>query len=62
MSRWYASSKTCRACGQKNKELSLSDRTFICPTCGNIIDRDFQAALNILGEGLRMLAEGRSAA
>lgn len=46
--RFYASSKTCHCCGYKNKELKLSQRTWICPVCKVELDRDFNAALNIL--------------
>ena len=45
--RWYASSKTCHSCGYLNKELTLSDRKWVCPNCGEVIDRDVNAALNI---------------
>ena len=45
--RWYPSSKTCAECGYVKKDLRLSDRTYVCPHCGNVIDRDFQAALNL---------------
>ena len=45
--RWFPSSKTCSECGATNKLLTLSDRTFICPACGCIIDRDLNAALNL---------------
>lgn len=45
--RFFASSKTCSCCGYKRKFLSLSERTFICPDCGNIIDRDLNAAVNL---------------
>ncbi len=52
--KWFPSSKTCSACGIKNPDLTLKDRTFIC-TCGNIIDRDYNAAINIKQAGLAML-------
>ena len=52
--RSYPSSKTCHKCGHVNKDLELSDRAYICPECGNIIDRDWQAALNIFDEGRRL--------
>ena len=45
--RFYPSSKTCHECGYVNRDLKLSDRTYICPECGNKIDRDYQAALNL---------------
>ena len=52
--RFFPSSKTCRSCGSVHKDLALSDRLYICPVCGDLIDRDWQAALNILDEGLRI--------
>ena len=45
--RWFASSKTCSACGHKNDELTLSDRDWTCPHCGAHHDRDRNAALNL---------------
>lgn len=45
--KWYASSKTCHECGSKNNMLKLSDREWVCPSCGCIINRDYNAALNI---------------
>ena len=46
--RFYASSKTCGYCCQKNDELTLSDRHWKCPHCGaEIKDRDFNAAINL---------------
>lgn len=45
--RWYPSSKTCSNCGHINKDLKLSDRTYICPECGTVIDRDLNAAINL---------------
>lgn len=53
--RFYPSSKTCNNCGYINKELKLSDRQWICPQCGKVIERDYNAALNILDEGLRII-------
>lgn len=46
--RFYPSSKTCSNCGCVNSGLKLKDRTFICPECGFTIDRDYQAALNLM--------------
>ena len=53
--RFYPSSKTCHNCGYINKELKLSDRQWLCPVCGEVIERDYNAALNILDEGLRIM-------
>jgi putative transposase len=46
--RFFASSKTCHVCGHKHDELTLRDRTYVCPHCGTVIDRDLNAALNLL--------------
>ena len=54
--KWYPSSKTCSDCGYLLKELGLSDRMYLCPECGLILDRDHNAAINIKKEGLRMLS------
>ena len=48
--RWFASSKTCGACGAVNAALELSDRRWVCQQCGALHDRDRNAALNILNE------------
>ena len=45
--KWYASSKTCSKCGNIKNDLKLSDRVFVCPTCGFKIDRDYNAAINL---------------
>jgi putative transposase len=50
--RWYPSTKTCSACGHLLTELSLSTRTWQCPSCGTRHDRDINAAKNILAAGL----------
>ena len=59
--RYYPSSKTCSVCGWKNDSLVLSDRNWTCPQCGTKHDRDLNAAVNILGEGLRVLSNKSSA-
>ena len=53
--RWYSSSKTCHACGYIKKDLKLKDRIYVCPICGNTIDRDYQAALNLETYGNNIL-------
>ena len=52
---FYPSSKTCSACGAKDKDLSLSDRTYHCSECGHTQDRDLNAAIN-----LKTLAAGHA--
>ena len=52
--RWYASSKTCGDCGTKNTKLKLSDREWVCESCGSVHDRDFNAACRIEEEGKRL--------
>jgi len=53
--RFYPSSKTCHNCGYINKSLTLKDRHWVCPQCGEVVERDYNAALNILDEGLRII-------
>ncbi len=52
--KFFPSSKTCSNCGNVKNNLKLSDRTYICSTCGFTLDRDVNAAINILEEGLRI--------
>ena len=54
--KWLPSSKTCNHCKVINHNLQLSDKTWVCPNCGTLIDRDYNAALNIKEEGLRLYA------
>ena len=56
--RFYPSSKTCHYCGHIHKDLKLKDREWTCPQCGELIDRDMNAAKNILDEGLRNISAG----
>ena len=46
--RWMPSTKTCSACGTVKTKLSLSERTYRCNVCGLILDRDLNAARNLL--------------
>ena len=52
--KWYPSSKKCSACGNINKGLKLQDRECTCSKCGTKHDRDYNAAINICVEGIRM--------
>lgn len=53
--RFDASSKLHNGCGYLNKDLTLSDRTWVCQKCGETVDRDINAALNIKQMGLNFL-------
>jgi putative transposase len=53
--RFYPSSKTCSQCGCVKDELLLDKRTFHCDHCGFKIDRDVNAALNLLHYGMNLL-------
>lgn len=57
VSRWFPSSKRCSECGHVNADLKLSDRVYMCPECGHVIDRDVNAARNLWVEGVRVLCE-----
>ena len=60
---FYPSSKLCHCCGFKYKGLKLEERFWTCPECGTYLDRDENAAINILNEGLKILSrntDGRS--
>ena len=45
--RYFPSSKTCSQCGSYNKDLKLSDREYVCDCCGVVLDRDYNASLNL---------------
>lgn len=51
--KWYPSSKTCSECGSIKKNLKLSDREYVCTECGCVIDRDFNASINLMRLGLQ---------
>ena len=54
--RFFPSSKLCSCCGNIKKDLKLSDRIYKCE-CGNVIDRDFQASLNLKMYGENVLKQ-----
>ncbi len=45
--KFYPSSKTCSCCGNIKKDLKLSDRMYKCDVCGLVIDRDYNASINL---------------
>ena len=57
--KFFPSSKMCSGCENIKKDLTLKDRVYNCSCCGLIIDRDYNASLNILREGLRILKNCR---
>ena len=55
ISRWYPSSQICSDCGFSSGKKELSIREWTCTNCGSHHDRDINASINILNEGLRLL-------
>lgn len=60
--QWFPSSKMCSKCHHVHDELDLEDRTWQCPHCKALHDRDINAAINILAYGLWVLASGETEA
>jgi putative transposase len=54
--RFYPSSKLCSDCGHKKVDLRLSDRVYRCDHCGNVMDRDVNAAINLLHYKMRKVS------
>lgn len=48
--RYFPSSKICSVCGEKKDDLTLQDRTYHCEKCGAVLDRDYNASRNLLGQ------------
>lgn len=55
VNRYYPSSQICSCCGHRDSKKDTSIREWICPKCNNKLDRDLNASINILNEGLRLL-------
>ena len=58
VNRWSPTTKCCSVCNYHSKNLTLSDRTWICPSCHTHLDRDQNAAINILKEGVASFGLG----
>ena len=56
--RWTPTTKCCCVCNHHNKEITLADREWLCPSCNTHLDRDPNAAINILKEGLASFGLG----
>jgi len=56
--RWTPTTKSCCVCDHENKNLTLADRDWTCPECHTHLDRDQNAAINILKEGVASFALG----
>ena len=56
LNRYYPSSQICHVCGCNSGKKKLDVRLWICPNCKSILDRDVNAAINILNEGLKQIA------
>ena len=60
--KWFASTKTCNSCGYKNNKLTKRNRTWTCPECSVIHDRDINASINIINKGIKELKEFKDGA
>ena len=59
-SRWFPSTKRCSCCGHVKKRMPLKHRTYMCLVCGLVIDRDLNAALNLLWFATEQLRQLRA--
>lgn len=57
INRFFPSSQMCGVCETRNEALTLADREWVCPSCGTLIERDYNAARNIEAEMLRVLGK-----
>lgn len=60
----YPSSRKCSNCGYVREKLALDERSWICPECGVVLDRDINAAINIRNRGIKIVSQqaaGRAA-
>ncbi len=55
--RWFPSSKTCHVCGWVKEDLTLADREWVCEQCGSVHDRDWNAAIMVETEALRLIRD-----
>jgi putative transposase len=55
MDRWFPSSKTCHRCGWVKEDLTLADRVWTCEQCGTVHGRDWNAAIMVETEALRLI-------
>ena len=60
--RWFASTKTCSCCGERKVAMDLSDREYVCLSCGLVLDRDLNAAMNLKQYGSHGSHVGRDGA
>ena len=60
VNKYYPSSKLCHICGYKKIDITLKDRSWTCPICNTRHNRDYNASINILNEGLKSLSLGTS--
>ena len=58
ISKWYPSTQLCSNCSSKQK-MNKKERTYLCPSCGNKMDRDINAAINIEKEGINSVPAER---